>query len=141
MSKRCCVQCHDAFIPRRNPNQRFCNQSACQNERKRQWRKQKRSEDPDYRENQRRAQKKWREKSSNYWRGYREKNPEYIHANRQKQKIRDLLRANAQDKVNASLLAKSDALVANSPIKSGRYILIPDLAKSDALRVNISLIS
>jgi hypothetical protein len=141
MSKRCCVQCHDVFIPRRNPNQRFCNKSACQNERKRQWRKQKRSKDPDYRENQRRAQKKWGEKSSNYWRGYREKNPEYTHANRQKQKIRDLLPANARDKVNASLLAKSDALEANSPIKSGRYILIPDLAKSDALRVNISLIS
>ena len=139
MSKKRCVQCHCAFIPLRNPDQRFCNKRPCQNARKRQWRKQKRSKDPDYRENQRRAQKK----SSYYWNNYRQTHPEYTQRNRNKQKIRDMRRARSE-LARKSHLAKSDALMANNLIKSGTYRLIPtypNLAKSDALTVNISLIT
>jgi hypothetical protein len=143
MHTRYCVQCHGTFIPRRNPNQRFCNQRTCQNVRKRQWRKQKHAKDPDYRENQRRAQNKWlQKKSPHYWRDYRKIHPEYTQRNRQQTRVRKQL---ASCKFNASQFAKSDALMAKRLIKPGTYTLVPlhhaGFAKSDALTVKISLIT
>jgi len=142
MDRRCCVQCHYAFTPCRNPLQRFCNKRSCQNARKRQWRKQKRSKDPDYHENQRSAQKKWQAKSPKYWRDYRKAHPKYTYRNRQKTRERKQL---ASCKRDASRFAKSDALQIKIPIKPGTYSLVPihntRFAKSDALTMKFALIT
>jgi hypothetical protein len=142
MNKQYCCECHHPFIPLRNPHQRYCNQRSCQNARKRQWRKQKHAEDPDYRENQRRSQTKWLNKSPHYWRNYREIHPEYTQRNRQQTRERKRL---AVCKHDASQFAKSDALTLENAIKPGTYSLVPmphsKFAKSDALIVKISLIT
>ena len=140
-----CLECQQPFSLKRNPQQKFCHQSKCQNARKRSWRLNKRNQEPEqYKSSQRLSDQEWQSKNSQYWSFYRATHPEYVLKNRQQQKIRDQSRSQGTAKVNASLLAKSDVLLKESPIKSGIYYLIPShdlLAKSDALLVKISLIS
>jgi hypothetical protein len=142
--KKCCAHCHEAFFTKRNPLQQYCNHQACQNARKCHWRKQKRADDPDYRQNQRRANQKWQKRCSLYWRQYRATHADYTQRNRQQQANRDRQRSQKSHFGDASFLAKSDALGGKNPDLSGCYHLVrvtPDLAKSDALLVKISLIT
>jgi hypothetical protein len=110
--------------------------------RKSQWRRLKRLNDPDYRENQKHAYKKWLKESPHYWKEYRASHPDYAKRNRKQQRERNLLRKKQLGN-NASLIAKSDALIPESPLKTGIYQLVPvtrTIAKSDALIVKISFI-
>lgn len=148
-TKKNCLHCHRAFFCRRNPNQSYCAAPACQNSRKRGWRKQKLAKDPDYRQNQRRANEEWRRRHVDYWRRYRETHPEYTDKNRLRQRARDQKRTNAAVEINTSHLAKSDAPpiteAAQLAVKSGFYQMIPltrpDLAKCDALTVQLAVIT
>lgn len=142
--KKCCAHCHEAFTAQRNPLQQYCGHQACQNARKCGWRKQKRVVDPDYRQNQRRANQKWQKQCSLYWRQYRATHADYTQRNRQQQANRDRQRSQKVHLSDASLLAKSDALDNKNPDLSGCYSLTrltPDLAKSDAFIVKISVLT
>ncbi len=143
--KKCCAHCHEAFTAQRNPLQQYCGHQACQNARKCHWRKQKRADDPDYRQNQRRANQKWRKQHSvTYWRQYRAAHADYTQHNRQQQGNRDQQRSQKAHFGDASFLANSDALGGKNPDLSGCYRLsrvTPDLANSDALIVKISVIT
>jgi len=146
MKKRNCYQCSDSFTPARNPKQSYCSKLSCQNARKNAWRKQKRQDDPDYREDQKRTHQQWLERKQNYWRDYRDSHPKYVQGNREQTRLRKQKRAsNAVEENTASRFAKSDAFNDERPIKSGIYQLIPvpppGFAKSDALMVEISLIT
>lgn len=130
--------------PSPNPQQEFCPRIRCQNARKRRWRQNKRNLDPDYKLNDQASSKAWRRKNPKYWSEYRKTHPESVLRNRQKQFIRDQLPQRDSCKVDASLLANSDAFHEENPIKTGIYRVIPqnhDLANSDALLVKISFIS
>ena len=144
-TRKRCAHCHQTFRTKRNPAQHHCAKQACQNARKRHWRKHKHIGDPDYRENRRRANKKWKKHHAGYWRKYRTTHPEYVERNRQQQQQRDRQRAKSKFERDASPLAKGDALAAKNAIQSGVYRITPvpdiDLAKSDALLVKISLMT
>lgn len=134
-----CKQCGEQFIKKRNPNQTYCSSSACQNVRKNRWRCLKIRDDIDYKSNQQAAQQRWQSKHLGYWKNYRLNHPEYVKRNREAQRVRD---GNVQSK--ESHLAKSDALLPETLIKQGVYVLAPaedPLAKSDAFLVKITLIS
>ena len=140
MESRQCAGCKKHFHPRpQSPKQGFCNETACQKERRRRWRAAKRQSDPDYRENQTRAQTKWAAGHRSYWSAYRQNHPEYEKQNRERQRERD-----ARRRVT-STLAKSDAWTPETGVPSGIYRLIPvtggDLAKSDAWMVRITEVS
>lgn len=132
------------FQPVRNQRQQFCSRHFCQNVRKSQWRRIKRKDDPDYRANQKHAYQKWLKKNPGYWQQYREKHPIYTNRNREQQLQRNLHQRSTSNN-NARLIAKSDALISESPVKTGVYQLVPtaesEIAKSDALIVKISLIT
>jgi len=114
MTKRC-AYCDHPFEPRPQvPNQAFCPSPNCQRARKRQWQRNKRQSDPDYRSNQQAAQRTWTQRNQGYWRSYREAEPEYERRNREKQRLRD---ANARNHEHSSGLAKMDA----STLPSGIY--------------------
>lgn len=125
---------------KRNPNQHYCSENRCQQYRKSVWRQSKMKNDADYRANQRVANKRWQSKQTDYWRRYRVKHPEYVERNRKAQRVRD-----GTTSLNASHLAKSDALFEETQIAPGTYWLTPDtvehLAKSDALLVKIHVLS
>ena len=73
-----CVACGERFRPRAQaPRQSFCSTTGCQRERRRQWQRRRRREDPEYRDNQVRAQCAWVERNPDYWKKYRQKNPQY----------------------------------------------------------------
>jgi hypothetical protein len=154
--KKVCIHCHQSFIPKRNPYQRYCHQSECQNARKLNWRKQKRVADSDYRENQRRVNQSWQKRHPDYWRTYRQRNPSYAKRNREQTRMRQrkcrLLSTDEQTVISSDaspLFAKSDALRVenrtNRLIQSGIYRLIPSFhagfAKSDALLVEIAVVT
>ena len=141
LTKNHCLKCNQPFTVKRNPSQQYCSQDICQNVRKNLWHKVKRSSDPDYQQNHNAACKKWREQNKSYCRKYRERNPKYAERNRQLQHDRDRKLVN---KRHAPHLAKSDALTAIDLVPEGRYRLTPEncnLAKSDALIVNLAVIS
>lgn len=114
MTKRC-VYCGQPFEARPQvPDQAFCSWPDCQRARKRQWQREKRRSDPDYRSNQQAAQRIWTQHNQDYWRSYREARPEYERRNREQQRMRD---AKARIHENASGLAKMDV----SALPSGIY--------------------
>jgi hypothetical protein len=73
MSNLRCINCSELFerIPQ-VPNQVYCCKVACQKERRREWQKQKRKVDQDYKDNQYRAQRAWADRNPDYWRNHRE---------------------------------------------------------------------
>jgi hypothetical protein len=142
--KKRCKRCRQIFLVIRNPGQHYCSQPDCQRARTNQWRKNVRHNDPDYRSNQNHANQRWQARCPDYWKQYRASHQEYVYRNREKQRVRD---GNAKIETQAQVphLAKSDALLQETPINSGVYRLIPmlanNLAKSDALFVKIDLIT
>jgi hypothetical protein len=74
-----------------------------------------------------------------YWREYRRKNPEKAERNRLLQGIRNRkARSSPSDaKMEASVIAKMDALKFDNFEILGQFWLIPVIAKMDALKVNI----
>jgi len=139
MDRRRCASCEQAFRPRAQcRGQLYCGQAACQRERRRRWQRRKRQRDEDYRANQAQAQRVWAAGHRDYWRRWRAAHPEYTERNRLAQRRRD-------DGRQASRLAKMDASPPISPLRSGRYRLVPwtgaDLAKMDAWTVELTVIS
>ncbi len=137
---RLCKCCRKRFTIKRNPQQVYCAAKRCQHHRKMAWRHIKMHDDPDYRANQNAANKHWRSKHTDYWRQYRARHPEYVESNRRAQRVRD-----GTAHVNASHLAKSDALNSEILMAPGTYWLTlnteESLAKSDALLVKILVLS
>jgi hypothetical protein len=135
-----CRHCGQRFLKKRNNRQIYCTEKACQHHRKIIWRQEKMKNDADYRANQQAANKRWQLKHGDYWRQYRAKHPEYVERNRKAQRVRD-----GTAHLNASHLAKSDALAEKNLVVPGTYWLTPttedNLAKSDALRVKILILS
>jgi hypothetical protein len=153
-SSRCCTNCQQPFLLLRNLKQQYCDQGLCQNVRKREWRKQKKAHDTDYRQNQRSAEQRWRQRNADYWKQYRATHPDYAKRNREQQRLRQqqrrrLDRANTHQTVDASQFANSDALrdtsLIKQPVKSGIYRMIPathpEFANSDALLVTIAIVT
>jgi hypothetical protein len=136
--KRNCLHCKQLFPIKRNPQQQFCGRQLCQHVRKNKWRQSKLQKDVDYKGNQAQANKRWQQRHQDYWRNYRLKNPQYTSKNRERQ-----LQRQRQKKLREkqSQFAKSDALHGLTVIESGTYQLIPVFAKSDALQVEIKVIS
>lgn len=134
-----CKYCNTEFTKQRNPYQQYCSGNLCQRERKNAWRRSKVVGDGDYSTNQKSANQRWQSNNPDYWRNYRLSHPDYVQRNRKAQRARDSTRS-----MNASHLAKSDAFPNETLIGSGSYWLMPvggDLAKSDALEVEITVIT
>lgn len=129
-----CVNCGTFFIPR-NRNQNFCSHSACQNARKARWEKSKRQTDPEFRQSRRLSRKKWLENNPGYWKAYRRHHPEQVRRNRVLQKMRNQ-RRNAGERAGPLMaIAKTDARKP-SPIQlSGMFWLVPEIAKTDAVKI------
>ena len=148
-----CKQCNAVFTKQRNPSQVYCSAPDCQRERKNKWRREKMSDDSDYKSNQQSANKRWHTKNPDYWRDYRASHPDYAQSNREAQRVRDrMVNYNVSDhsvdgeagEGNTSHLAKSDALPHEPHINAGSYWLVAidgGLAKSDAFPVKITLIT
>lgn len=97
----------------------------------------KRINDPDYRENQKHAYKKWLKESPHYWKQYRANHPDYAKRNREQQRERNHLRKKLLGN-NASLIAKSDALIVKISFIPEGYNNISPNCKRPLYRQNIT---
>lgn len=134
MRKRRCAHCGCRFAPDpRVKNQRYCGKIECQRARKRLWQRQKLANDPDYQANKLDCQKAWRGRNPSYWKNWRARHPKYVERNRMLQKSR-----------HKNKVAKMDALMPLSGIKTGSYYLVPghleSVAKMDASAQKVRLI-
>lgn len=138
MNLKKCLSCGKKFrICPQVSSQKFCSNSKCQRERKRIWQKEKRKNDPDYKDNQSRAQELWNKKNPDYWSKYRRTHPEYTKRNQDLQKKRNNKKVSLNDDMSV--------LVQNSSIPSGLYRLSKfsknEIAKMDLWIVEIKFIS
>ena len=136
--KNRCAHCRRRFVPNpRVKTQRYCSRKLCQRARKAKWQRDKMASDPDYRANQRDARQVWQHQHRDYWQRYRHHHPSYRERNR-------LLQTHRDQKRRPKPLAKMDASVPTSFLKSGTYHIIPvldvPLAKMDALAMTCRLI-
>jgi hypothetical protein len=76
---------HDPY----HPQQRVCNKSACQRQRRSDYHRQKIASDPVYQQVCLESPRKWREAHPDYWKKYRQDHPEQVERNRQEQRLRD----------------------------------------------------
>jgi hypothetical protein len=131
---------------RRSPEQCYCGSEACQKARKNAWRRSKLRLDPDYRANQQASTKAWLASqggSGVYYRRYRERRRQQLETGcADRADGGAFAPGSAATAVGAKSGAKSDTETAQSPVKSGRYRLVPcDDAKSDAIVVELSVIA
>jgi hypothetical protein len=101
--------------------------------------------DPDYRRDQRISQKKWLSGKSGYWENYRSNNSEKVERNRALQRLRNKNRYKRPSSRSDINIAKMDvrtqtSTVANS-IFSGQFWMVPVIAKMDAAKVFLRIIS
>lgn len=148
--KSCGRQCKANI--KTGPLQTHCEYKSCQRERVSQWQRQKIKTDPEYRANQRNADRKWRESHRDYWSKYRKKNPKKAQRNRDLQILRNKKRKSRSAKKSAvnpgPVIAKMGELSPTNTLLNqldkvgpGFYWLVPVIAKMDALKVSIQVIS
>ena len=137
-------------------DQRYCGGDPCQKARKNAWRREKYDVDPDYRANQRASTEAWLASqggSAVYYRTYRKRRKE---RQRKEQRRKEAHREDGQQneppasadpttgqarRPLTTASANSDAKTPQSPVKSGRYRLLPyGTANSDAILVELSVI-
>jgi hypothetical protein len=137
-----CLACgkERAASPRSAGRQSYCGAKACQRARKTAWQQRSLAGDPDYRANQRKSQQAWCREHRRYWAEYRRLRPDVADRNRRLQMKRDRERRQPKTSVLAKMDASAAAKTPEPPVK-GEYWLIPMLAKMDAFRVKIVLVS
>ena len=138
-----CLCCGRFFIPR-NKKQNYCSAIRCQRARKADWQRHKMRTDPDYKRDQHISQKKWLSSNQDYWKRYRLKNPEKAERNRALQRLRNKNRLKKVG-LNNSNIAKMDvrkkALKIVNIGSSGQFWLVPVIAKMDAAKVFLRVMS
>lgn len=131
--------------PRSNGRQSYCGLKSCQRARKAHWQRRKVNNDRDYRENQKRCYQAWAKNHQQYWRDYRQSHPEYVLRNLILQRRRNLaLRGSEKAPVGSEVFAKMDALKPSNTLKiknNTEYWLVPVIAKMDALKVRIAVVT
>jgi outer membrane receptor for ferrienterochelin and colicin len=140
--KRRCLCCERLFTPLSQvPHQQYCSCKRCQNGRRQRWRKQKLSNDPDYKANQEASQQRWCKKNPDYWQCYRASHPKYNQRNRKLQRLRNQKRHVDGLARIAKRYVSSDQI----EIKSGVYNIVPvdgsSIAKRYAFIAKLDVIS
>jgi hypothetical protein len=142
-----CAHCRKV-VQMRVVGQKFCGAQACQRARNKDWRRQKYAEDADYRLNQKQSTQTWLETqggSAEYYRQYRRRRKTQVDTSA-KEKREGSIEAEdaflcAPAVSESELSANRNALLAKSPIKTGRYKIWPASANRNALLVEIAVIT
>ena len=125
MSRRC-PYCYQQFVP--SPfcsRQKVCSQPPCQSRRRRDYRRQKLQQDPEYRQVCRESWQKWSASHPDYRRQYRQSHPASVEGNRQAQRKRDRLRRLRQ-------LGHSKPVAVNlAPCSERVWLVGPELSHLD----------
>lgn len=142
-----CAHCRKV-LPVRVEGQRFCGAKVCQLARKKDWRRQKYAADADYRLNQKQSTQAWLKSQggpAEYYRQYRKRRKTEEDASFEKDLESGVEGGSASlfapIRSGSDLSANRDALLAKSPIKTGRYKMWPSSANRDAFLVEIAVIT
>ena len=154
MNQDICAHCKQPFKKYRK-DQMYCGEPVCQKARKAKWQREKIRCDPEFRAEQKQATIDWHQKSPGYWRDYRKKTPEKTQRNKILQRIRNQKRRYQTSETTAlraifnridigessRLIAKMDVSKPMQNRPFSEFWIVPLIAKMDALKVNISIMS
>ncbi len=154
MKQDTCVNCKRKIVKRRK-NQDYCGAAPCQRARKSKWQREAIEKKTGYRASQEQANRDWLDKTPEYWREYRERTPEKTDRNRTLQRTRNQKRRfqNSETKalrttVNRADIQETPQLIATMDVTNiynhmlfNESWLVPLIAKMDARKVTISMIS
>ena len=133
--------------PKVGHRQNCCGRGSCQRKYKALRQRQRIKHDHDYAVDQKRCNGVWREKNRGYWTGYRQRNPEKAQRNKELQNVRNSKTAMRKQvrSVGGESIAKMEELNSQiqklNQIDSGQFWIVPVIAKMEALKVNIQVIS
>ncbi|MBL8217956.1 MAG: hypothetical protein JNL62_01935 [Bryobacterales bacterium] len=134
-----CPYCRKPFEPSAyQRSQRVCGQPACQKQRRADYHRQKRENDPAYAETCRNSQAKWRQAHPDYQRQYREQHPDSAARNRARQPHRDRKR-----RLRHALLEKNTSAFDLKPAVSAVWLVGPaaaDLEKNTLASTEVFLL-
>jgi hypothetical protein len=138
-----CVCCKKRKItnPKLKNQQLYCSDASCQRARKAKWKRDKTKSDPLFKAIHDAECRTWRKMNPSYWSAYRRHHPGYTHRNRDLQIVRDRKK---KQKVTRPPLAKVDTLKSSyvSQLQNeSTYWLVPYLAKVDALKVKLLVVT
>jgi len=145
-----CIHCKKTILanPRLKGEQQYCNDHACQNERKRIWYRNRLTTDARYARRQQRCKRRWRKQkpAHRYQNDYRQTHPDYTQKNRDQQRERNRRRRKQPTKLDTpAKIVKIDALDVSKE-QTAIYemkILKPNdtkkIVKIDSLFVQLSL--
>lgn len=137
MENQLCKACGRSFMPRPQAlRQSYCSSPDCQQERRREWRRNNRHTNPVCRDNQAQAQQAWRQRNPDYSREYRISHPNYTDRNRILQSVRNA-------KAKALKIAKSDVSILAVPFPTGiyqiRFLTSDEIAKPNVWIVELTV--
>jgi hypothetical protein len=113
--------------------QKYCSDAECQKLRRREYQKQRRTQETGYARAQSACQKAWRKKSAAlYQRSYREEHPDYVEQNRRQQRERNRKRRAHEP---APVIVKMSSCNA---IAAGTYLLTPCEVQPAAMIVKMN---
>jgi len=144
MEQSICLYCGDLFpASPGHKGQTCCKKVKCKQAKKAEWQRNKKHNDPVYRASQEICQKEWARSNPDYWKQYRERNPAKAERNRILQAIRNRKARSSpsNSKMDGCLIAKMDASNPVSFKAVGQFWLVPVIAKMDALKINIIVIT
>jgi hypothetical protein len=130
--------------PKLRKEQSYCSDRSCQSARKATWQRNQIKSDASYRESQKLSHEIWIAKNQDYWGNYRKRNPKSAERNRILQKIRNRKNRAVEIEDQVQPIAKMDALPSiynQLNHRDAEYWLIPAIAKMDALKVKIEVIT
>lgn len=145
MEKIQCCHCGKFVLKsKKHKKHDYCSNPACQRARKAEWQRHKIRTDKDYELNQRSCNEKWKKENPGYWKEYRQRKPEKNKRNRDLQSIRNRrqsIKKRGNLNINGIKIAKMDALNTTKLKLNGEFLLVPTIAKMDALKVYLLEIS
>ena len=142
---QCCVK-RLRKNPRLKIQQLYCGCNRCQQARKNAWEKQKRKEDPLFKEERNKQKAQWRKDrpGHQYQREYRRKHHPYAETNHQKQLLRNKKASKSAFESHLQKIVKTDTSPSGSLIQCGLYEILPvgtrlgkKIVKTDAIIVEI----
>lgn len=152
-----CASCKK-LKPLRAPGQRYCNNPACQKDRKNAWRREKYASDADYRANQKKSTQNYLQSvggAAAYYQDYRQRKklapkiavPQTSTARPSSRRVPPITTPASKwgPHMKREPSANSDAAFGETPLINGRYLLCPirvaQGANSDAILVEIAAIT
>jgi hypothetical protein len=135
-AKLCKAGCGRALVADpRNKDQKYCGHAECQRARKRDWVRQKRMREEEFRVRELERNRVWRKNHPEYWREYRATHPRYRDHERQRCRRR-CHKVGDRAEVSTRRLGDAANVDALTALATGTYMIVPFVRSKGAANID-----